>query len=84
MLPARPQAARYVARVPDSPDDDTPETKELKREQALREEEEKARVAESEQPEEARQHQRRGEKAAYLKEKLEERERAEREAAGDR
>jgi sRNA-binding protein len=86
MLPAWSQAARYVAGVrPESPDTDgTPTTKELKHEQAVREAEENARLAESDQPEEARQHERRSEKAAYLKGKLEERERAEREATGDR
>lgn len=67
--------------TPDQPDrDDGPETQELKREQARREAEEKTRLAESEEPAEARQHERRGDKAAYLKEKLAERERAEREA----
>ena len=69
---------------PESPDtDETPKTEELKREQAQREEEERARLAESDQPAEARQHERRSEKAAYLKDKLAERERAEREDAGE-
>jgi len=78
-------SARYVAGVrPESPDtEDTAKTKELKHEQARREEEERARLAESELPAEARKHERRSEKAAYLKEKLAERERAEREASGD-
>jgi hypothetical protein len=69
---------------PESPDtDDTPKTEELKHEQAQREEEERARLAESDQPAEAHQHRRRSEKAAYLKDKLEEREQAERDARGD-
>jgi hypothetical protein len=83
---ARPSlAARYLAGVrPESPDtDDVPKTEELKREQAQREAEEKARLDESDQPAEARQHQRRSEKAAYLKEKLAEREQSEREDAGE-
>ena len=61
-------------------DDREPTTQELKQEQAKREGEEQRRLAESEQPDEAKQHERRSEKAAYLKEKLAERERAEREA----
>lgn len=60
-----------------------PPTEELKHEQARREEEERARLAESEQPAEARQHERRSQKAAYLKEKLAERERAERDIDSD-
>jgi hypothetical protein len=69
---------------PESSDtEDTAITKKLKREQARREDEENARLAESEQPAEARKHERRSEKAAYLKQKLAEREQAEREAAGD-
>jgi hypothetical protein len=69
---------------PESSDtEDTAKTQKLKREQARREDEENARLAESEQPAEARKHERRSEKAAYLKQKLAEREQAEREAAGD-
>jgi hypothetical protein len=67
--------------TPDPPDhDEGPETQELRREQARREAEERTRLSESEEPAEARQHERRSDKAAYLKERLAERERAEREA----
>lgn len=58
--------------------DTEPSTQELEREQAERELDEKRRLAEADQPSEARQHERRSEKAAYLKEKLAERNRAER------
>jgi hypothetical protein len=66
-------------------DDTSPEqsTRELRIEQAKRVEEEERLLEESEQPAEADQHERRREKAAYLKEKLAERERAEREAEQD-
>lgn len=66
-----------------SADDREPTTQELKQEQAKRESEEQRRLAESDQPDEAKQHERRSAKAAYLKEKLAERERAEREAEPD-
>jgi hypothetical protein len=59
-------------------DQDEPTTQELRRVQERRETEELKRVADSEEPAEARQHERRSDKAAYLKEKLAERERAER------
>jgi len=80
--------AQYVAGMTSDAHDpaDGPETEELKREQARREAEERARLARAEEPAESRQHARRSEKAAYLKEKLAERERTEREAGreGDR
>ena len=53
-------------------------TSELRIEQAEREAYERRALAASELPEEALQHERRLEKAAYLKRKLAERERAER------
>ncbi|MDQ3571527.1 MAG: hypothetical protein M3383_01550 [Actinomycetota bacterium] len=59
-------------------DEDEPTTQELKQQQANRESRERRLLAESEQPNEAKQHERRRDKAAYLKEKLEERERVER------
>ncbi len=58
-------------------DDPGSTTQELKLEQAKRESEEQRRLAESEQPGEAAQHERRSDKAAYLKQKLAERERSE-------
>ena len=61
-----------------------PTTQELKQQQADRESEERRLLTESEQPDEAKQHERRRDKAAYLKEKLGERERAEREADADK
>ena len=64
-------------RKPDEP------TTELKREQERRETEERRLLDESELPDEAKQHERRSEKAAYLKQKLAERERAERKAEGE-
>ena len=56
------------------------ETGELRREQAARRSVEDVRAETSEAPAEKRQHARRADKAAYLEEKLVERERAEREA----
>ena len=56
------------------------ETGELRREQAARRSVEAERAATTEQPAERRQHARRADKAAYLEEKLAERERAERDA----
>ena len=61
-------------------DPEEPKTGEMKREQAKRESEEDRLLDDSDQPDEAKQHERRRDKAAYLKEKLAERERAEREA----
>lgn len=57
-----------------------PETEELKTDQIVREREERARAAATPVAEEAEQHGRRAEKAAYLREKLEQREEAERDA----
>jgi hypothetical protein len=56
------------------------DTEKLKREQAERATEEHRRLEDADQPDEAKQHERRRDKAAYLEEKLAERERAEREA----
>jgi hypothetical protein len=61
-------------------DDAEPTTQELKQEQARRHSEEDRLLAESELPDEAKQHERRSEKAEYLRQKLAERERAERDA----
>jgi hypothetical protein len=55
-----------------------PDTERLRREQEHRERQEGRRADEAAEPAEARQHERRSDKAAYLKEKLAERERAER------
>ena len=55
-------------------------TDELRVDQLKRETEELDKLADSELPDEAKQHERRAEKSAYLREKLEERARAEREA----
>jgi len=64
-------------------DDSDPSTRELKLEQARRESEEQRLLSESGQANEAKQHERRRDKAAYLKEKLAERERSERDAANE-
>lgn len=53
------------------------DTRELRRDQLDREREERARAGAAEQHEEAHQHARRADKAAYLKAKLDERARAE-------
>jgi hypothetical protein len=57
-----------------------PETRELRELQHEREEAEAEQVESSATEDEAAQHQRRAEKAAYLREKLEERAKSEREA----
>ena len=62
-----------------SSDEPTRETDELHTEQMQRESEELTRLADSELPDEAKQHERRAEKSAYLREKLEERAESERE-----
>jgi hypothetical protein len=54
-----------------------PETDELRVEQVERARREHARARASEEPSEERQHARRADKAAYLKDKLDERARAE-------
>jgi hypothetical protein len=58
-------------------DEDRTETHELRKEQEARETREHQLLEGSELPDEADQHERRRAKAAYLKEKLAERERAE-------
>jgi hypothetical protein len=60
--------------------DDEPTTEELRLAQSKREEAEREH-ARREPGDETAKHERRADRAAYLKEKLEERERAEREAA---
>ena len=50
-----------------------PETEELRVEQIQRAREERARAGEAEQPADERAHDRRADRAAYLKEKLDER-----------
>ena len=50
-----------------------PETEELRVEQIQREREERARAQEADQPAEERAHERRAERADYLKHKLDER-----------
>lgn len=60
-----------------------PTTQELRLEQLQREAEERDRVGTSLEPDEAEQHERRAEKAGYLREKLEERAEAERAAETD-
>jgi hypothetical protein len=65
--------------------EEDPTTQELRLEQLQRETTEHDRAKESPEPDEAEQHERRSEKAGYLREKLEERAKAEREAdAADR
>lgn len=60
--------------------EDESRTEELHLEQLKRESEELDMLADSQMPDEAKQHERRAEKSAYLRQKLEERARAEREA----
>jgi hypothetical protein len=62
--------------------DDT-STEELKHQQAIKEHTEREGAADAVNEAEAAAHRRRAEKAAYLQEKLEERERAEEETADD-
>ena len=57
--------------------DDEPTTQELKTAQAERSHEEAQRAAGADQPDEARAHERRAEKAAYLRDRLAEAERSE-------
>jgi hypothetical protein len=61
--------------------DEDPTTQELRVEQLQREVTERERASTSIEDDEAEQHERRAEKAGYLREKLEERAQAEREAA---
>lgn len=58
-----------------------PTTEELRVEQLQREATERERAGGSTDPDEAEQHERRAEKSAYLREKLEQRAEAERQAA---
>jgi hypothetical protein len=59
---------------------DEPSTEELRIGQAAREERERDAAERAEDDQEAAQHDRRAEKSAYLRSKLEDRERAERES----
>ena len=61
--------------------EEDPTTQELRLDQLQREATEHDRAEESPDPDEAEQHERRAEKAGYLREKLEERADAERDAA---
>ena len=63
--------------------EEDPTTQELRVEQFRREKSELEAAAEAEAPEETEQHGRRAEKASYLREKLEQRAEAEREAGSD-
>jgi hypothetical protein len=60
--------------------EEDPTTQELRIEQLKREREERERAEEGVTPDDAEQHERRAEKASYLREKLEQRAEAEREA----
>ena len=60
--------------------DEDPNTEELRIQQGAREAEERRRAEAAESPDETGQHERRAEKADYLRRKLEERSEAEREA----
>jgi len=59
-----------------------PKTEELRVDQIVRERQERTAADEAIVPDEAEQHDRRADKAAYLKRKLDERAEAERRAAG--
>jgi hypothetical protein len=60
-----------------------PSLDELKRRQRDQEQAEREQLAESENQAEADRHRRRADKASYLRQKLEQRERADRDAAAD-
>ena len=60
--------------------EEDPTTQELRIEQLKREQGERERAAEGVTPDDTEQHERRADKASYLREKLEERAEAEREA----
>lgn len=60
--------------------EEEPTTQELRIEQLQRERSERERAAEGATPDDTEQHERRADKASYLREKLEERAEAEREA----
>ena len=64
------------------PADDEPTTQELRLEQLRREARERKQADASIEDDEAEQHERRAQKASYLREKLEERAEAEREVGG--
>jgi hypothetical protein len=64
-----------------SDDDPITETQELKRTQAERAESEREMAESSEREHETAQHERRAQRSAYLRDKLAERERAERETS---
>jgi hypothetical protein len=64
------------------PGEEDPTTQELRLEQLRREASERERAGRSIEEDEAEQHERRADKASYLRAKLEERARAEREAGG--
>ena len=61
--------------------EEDPTTQELRLEQLQRERDEREAASEGVTPDDAEQHERRAEKASYLRDKLEERAQAEREAA---
>lgn len=63
--------------------EEDPTTQELRIEQLRREQGERERAAEGVTPDDTEQHERRADKASYLREKLEERAEAEREANRD-
>ena len=63
--------------------EEDPQTAELRIAQSHREDTERARAGESERKEEAAAHDRRAEKAAYLRERLEERAGSERRSGGE-
>lgn len=64
--------------------DEDPTTQELRLDQLEREREERHSAGRALAPEEAEQHRRRADKAGYLRQKLEERARAERRGEGGR
>ncbi len=63
--------------------EEEPTTQELRIEQLQRERAEREAAAEGATPDDTEQHERRADKASYLREKLEERARAERESESD-
>jgi hypothetical protein len=69
--------ARAIAFLPMSRQEDT-SRRELRQDQRARKEEEREATESAELPDDERQHRRRADKAAYLEEKLAERERSER------
>ena len=76
-----PAAARRLAwRYGQRMGDDEPDTTELKRRQLAQEQLEREQLADSETDADAERHRRRADKARYLRQKLEQRERSEREA----